>query len=233
MAGVAHEINTPLGIALTGITYFDSISLEIRNLYASNNISQDEFENYLNKTEDISEQIVANITRASNLVQAFKQISVDQTHEEKREFNVKEYTDGLILSIAAQIKKTKLSVNNNIPKDVKLYTYPGAYGQIITNLIMNSILHGYGDEKKGVITIDLKEASNHMELSYQDDGKGIEKKDLPYIFDAFFTTKKGTGGTGLGLNILYNIVQKQFNGQVSCNSEINQGVHFKITIPFV
>ncbi|OUR72845.1 hypothetical protein A9Q76_03070 [Arcobacter sp. 31_11_sub10_T18] len=233
VAGVAHEINTPLGIALTGITYFDSISLHIRELYTENDMSQDEFETYLNKTEEISEQIVSNITRASNLVQAFKQISVDQTHEEKRRFYVKEYTDGLILSISSQIKKTQLIIHNNIPKDVKVSTYPGAFGQVITNLIMNSILHGYINEKKGHIHIELKEEATQVVLSYKDDGKGINPKELPYIFDAFFTTKKSSGGTGLGLNILYNIVQKQFKGEVSCTSEINKGVHFTITIPSI
>jgi len=233
VAGVAHEINTPLGIALTGITYFDSISLHIRELYTENDMSQDEFETYLNKTEEISEQIVSNITRASNLVQAFKQISVDQTHEEKRRFYVKEYTDGLILSISSQIKKTQLIIHNNIPKDVKVSTYPGAFGQVITNLIMNSILHGYINEKKGHIHIELKEEATQVVLSYKDDGKGINPKELPYIFDAFFTTKKSSGGTGLGLNILYNIVQKQFNGEVNCTSEINKGVHFTITIPSI
>jgi len=233
VAGVAHEINTPLGIALTGITYFDSISLHIRELYTENNMSQDEFEIYLNKTEEISLQIVSNITRASNLVQAFKQISVDQTHEEKREFYVKEYTDGLILSISSQIKRTQLIIHNNIPKEIKINTYPGAFGQVITNLIMNSILHGYVNEKKGHIYIDVKEEATQVVLSYKDDGKGINSKELPYIFDAFFTTKKGSGGTGLGLNILYNIVQKQFKGEVSCTSEINNGVHFTITIPSV
>jgi len=233
VAGVAHEINTPLGIALTGITYFDSISLHIRELYGENDMSQDEFETYLNKTEEISEQIVANITRASNLVQAFKQISVDQTHEEKRRFYIKEYTDGLILSISSQIKKTQLIIHNNIPKDIKINTYPGAYGQVITNLIMNSILHGYINEKKGHIYIELKEEATQAVLSYKDDGKGINAKELPYIFDAFFTTKKSSGGTGLGLNILYNIVQKQFKGEVNCTSEINKGVHFTITIPSI
>jgi len=233
VAGVAHEVNTPLGLALTGVTYFDSISLHIRDLYRANNMSQEEFENYLKKSEEISVQIVSNITRASDLVQAFKQISVDQTHEEKREFYVKEYTDGLILSIQSQIKQTKLVINNNIPKEIKITTYPGAYGQIITNLITNSILHGYINEKKGQITIGLIKENKQVILSYEDDGKGINKEDLEYIFDAFFTTKKGTGGTGLGLNILYNIVKKQFNGQVTCTSEINKGVQFKIVIPFV
>ena len=231
VAGVAHEINTPLGIALTGITYFDDISNNLRKLYSSNNMTEEEFEKYLKTSEDISKQVLSNIKRASNLVQAFKQVSVDQTNEDKREFYVKDYTDGLILSVNNQIKKTKIKIENNISSDIKINSYPGAYGQIITNLILNSIIHGFTNEEKGLISINLVQKEDTYIFTYEDDGKGIEGKDLPHIFEPFFTTKRGLGGTGLGLNILYNIVRKQFNGHITCKSIPNKGVNFTINIP--
>lgn len=231
VAGVAHEINTPLGIALTGITYFDDISSNLRKLYSSNNMTEEEFKKYLTTSEDISKQVLSNIKRASNLVQAFKQVSVDQTNEDKREFYVKDYTDGLILSVNNQIKKTKIEIENNISPDIKINSYPGAYGQIITNLILNSVIHGFTNEDKGLISINLEQQKDTYILIYEDDGKGIKKKDLPHIFEPFFTTRRGLGGTGLGLNILYNIVRKQFNGHITCKSTPNKGVEFTIKIP--
>ena len=230
VAGVAHEINTPLGIALTGITYFDEISENIHKLYDSEDMTKEEFEKYLNDSKKISLQVLNNIRRTANLVNSFKQVSADQTSEVKREFYIKDYTDGIILSVSNQIKKTKIKISNNIPKDVKINSYPGAFGQIITNLILNSIIHGYSNNDKGHITISLRQENSHLILNYKDDGKGIQEKDLPHIFEPFFTTKRGLGGTGLGLNILYNIIRKQFHGQISCKSKPNEGVDFEIII---
>ena len=231
VAGVAHEINTPLGIALTGITYFDEISHNIHKIYESQDMTQEDFEKYLDESKDISSQVLKNIQRASDLVQSFKQVSVDQTSEIKREFYVKDYTNSIILSIHNQIKRTHITIENNIPSDVKINSYPGAFGQIITNLILNSLIHGYTNKDKGLISFTLKKEKNDIVLHYKDDGKGIKESDLPHIFEPFFTTRRGIGGTGLGLNILYNIVKKQFEGEISCKSKVNEGVDFEIIIP--
>lgn len=231
VAGVAHEINTPLGIALTGITYFDEISHNIHKIYETQDMTQEDFEKYLNDSKDISSQVLKNIQRASDLVQSFKQVSVDQTSEIKREFYVKDYTNSIILSIHNQIKRTHITIENNIPSDVKINSYPGAFGQIITNLILNSLIHGYSNKDKGLISFTLKKEKKDIVLHYKDNGKGIKESDLPHIFEPFFTTRRGTGGTGLGLNILYNIVKKQFRGEISCKSKVNEGVDFEIIIP--
>jgi len=231
VAGVAHEINTPLGIALTGITYFDEISHNIHQIYETQEMTQEDFEKYLDDSKDISSQVLKNIQRASDLVQSFKQVSVDQTSEIKREFYVKDYINSIILSIHNQIKRTHITIENNIPSDVKINSYPGAFGQVITNLILNSLIHGYSNKDKGLISFSLKKEKNNILLHYKDNGKGIKESDLPHIFEPFFTTRRGIGGTGLGLNILYNIVKKQFGGEISCASKINEGVDFTIIIP--
>jgi len=231
VSGVAHEINTPLGNALTGITYLEDISLNIRKLYNKDEMTEEIFDKYLVESENTSTQVFGNIKKASELVRTFKQVSADQESEEKRDFDIKEYTDGIILSIHSQLKKTKISVENNIPPGIKLNSYPGAYGQVITNLILNSIIHGYSTNDKGVISFNFKKNKDSLVLHYIDDGKGIQEQDLPHIFEPFFTTKRGLGGTGLGLNILYNIVKKQFGGYITCHSKPNKGVHFEIIFP--
>ena len=231
VSGVAHEINTPLGVALTGITYFEDISLSIQKLYSEEHMSKEDFEKYLNESKNISTQVLRNIKRASELVRTFKQVSADQESEEKREFYIKDYTDGIILSVYNQIKKTQIKVENNIPSDIKINNYPGAFGQIITNLIINSLVHGYATNDKGTISLNLQKEDNKLILHYKDDGKGINEKDLPHIFEPFFTTKRGLGGTGLGLNILHNIIKKQFGGYITCNSKPNKGVDFEMVFP--
>jgi len=230
VSGVAHEINTPLGVALTGITYFDDITTQINESYSSNNMSQEEFENYLEASSNISKQILLNLKRTSNLIQTFKQVSVNQIDEEKREIDVKAYTNTLISTIPNQ---TKTIIQNNIPNNIKLNTYPGAYGQVITILILNSLSHAYDADEKGTIIISLEQETNQLKFKFSDDGRGIEKNDLPHIFEPFFTTKRNLGGPGLGLNILYNIVRQQLKGKVSCTSKLNQGVSFEIVIPIV
>ncbi len=231
VSGVAHEINTPLGIALTGITYLEDISHDIRKLYNDDHMTEENFNKYLSESENISTQIFDNIRKASELVRTFKQVSADQESEEKRNFDFKEYTDGIILSVHSQLKKTKITVENNIPSGIKLNSYPGAYGQIVTNLILNSLIHGYSNNDEGIISFNFKKSNDSLILYYTDDGKGIQEKDLPHIFEPFFTTKRGRGGTGLGLNILYNIVKKQFGGYITCHSKPNKGVRFEIIFP--
>ena len=231
VAGVAHEINTPLGIALTGITYFDEMSRKINQLYKSEDMTEEKFEKFLIESEEISNQILNSINRAADLIRLFKQVSVDQTNEVKREFYINDYVEGIIISINNQLKKTQITIDNQIPVDIKINNYPGAFGQIITNLILNSITHAYTNDEIGLITINLETQKSKLILHYKDDGKGIKESDLAHIFDPFFTTNRGSGGTGLGLNILHNIVKKQLKGEIECISKPMKGVHFIITIP--
>lgn len=231
VAGVAHEINTPLGIVLTGLTHFEKMTIKINELYKQDNMSQNEFEEYIKTSQLISEQALKSINRATALVQTFKQVSVNATEEEKRKINIKEYTHSLIITAQKQTKKTNINIVNNIPDNIFLETYPGAYGQVITKLITNSFTHAYPMDEKGTITLELKKEEEYYRLIYIDDGKGIEEDDLPYIFEPFFTTSRKVGHTGLGLNILYNIVRQQLQGEVTCTSKLNKGVCFEILIP--
>ena len=230
-AGIAHEINTPLGIGLTGITHLSEITKEIKKQYQSQNISESDFNEYLTTSEEIGSMIHINLEKAAMLVKSFKQVSADQSSEIKRIFNVKEYIDEILLSIKNITKKTKLDIKITGKDNLKINSYPGAYSQIITNLIINSISHGYKKNEKGIIEIDFSQEKNNLTIVYKDDGKGISKEDLPKIFDLFFTTKLNNGGTGLGLNIVQNLITDKLNGIIQCESQKDKGVIFTIVIP--
>jgi signal transduction histidine kinase len=230
VAGVAHEVNTPIGIALTGISHINDMSKKISQLYRDDNLSQDEFEDYLRSSKEVADSSLKSINKASELIRSFKKVSIDQTNEDIRVFNLYEYTQELILSLNNVIKYRKISLHVDIPKNLNINSLPGSYGQIITNLIMNSFIHAYDKEDSGNIDISATKNENTITLIYKDDGKGIKKEDLNKIFDPFFTTARTTGGSGLGLHIIYNIITTTFKGSIICKSEQNKGVEFLIKL---
>ena len=229
VAGVAHEINTPVGIGVTGITHFLELTKNIKEEYKSDNMSQESFEKYLNTSEELAKIISSNLTKTAQLVKSFKQISVDQTNEEKREFYFKEYLDEILLSISNITKKTNLHIEVICDKDLKIESFPGIFSQIISNFVINSINHAYNDDEKGNIIIDVSKVDNHVTMIYKDDGKGLSKENKSKIFNPFFTTNRKKGGTGLGLNIIYNIVVSNLKGHIVCNSIEGEGIEFIIT----
>ena len=228
VAGVAHEINTPIGIGLTGATHFMEISKEISKSYENDTMTQKAFEEYLSTSDELATLINSNLKRAANLVKSFKQVAVDQTSEEKREFNFKKYIHEVLSSIHSVTKKTKLDIFVSCDESLKINSYPGAFSQVLTNLIMNSIIHGYEKNEKGLLSIIVKKIENEITIIYKDDGVGIPKENINKIFDPFFTTNRENGGSGLGLNIIYNIITTKLNGKIKYTSE-GKGVEFTIT----
>lgn len=230
VAGVAHEINTPVGIGLTGITHLLEETESIIKVYEKDKMTQEDFEHYLKISKEISTLVNTNLKRTALLVKSFKQISVDQTNEEIRDFYLKEYIEEILFSLSNITKKTQLSINIIGDKGVKINSFPGALSQIITNLIINSIRHAYDRNEKGIINITFtQDKHENIVLTYSDDGRGIAQENLSKIFDPFFTTNRQAGNTGLGLNIIYNIVTNTLAGTIICESEEEKGVTFKIT----
>ena len=228
VAGIAHEINTPVGIGLTGVTHFLELTNKLKDDYDNENMCQETFENYLKTSKEIADLINTNLHRTALLIKNFKQISFDQSSEEKRKINLKTYIDEILFSMNTILKKTNINIENNCDKNIDIYSYPGAISQIITNLIINSIKHGFTINEKGNIKISAHHQEQIIKLIYKDDGKGIPEENLPKIFDPFFTTNREEGGTGLGLNILYNIISNTLNGTIKCKSKENEGVEFII-----
>ncbi|MDQ7042043.1 MAG: DUF3365 domain-containing protein [Sulfurimonas sp.] len=232
VAGVAHEINTPLGISITGITHIKSETQGVLKSLNENSLGKNALVEYLNVVDEMSASMYLSLRNAANLIRSFKQVAIDQHTEDKRDFNLNAYFDEFLLSMHNKLKHTKIKVINEIDKNIEINTYAGIFSQAWTNFIMNSLIHGYEDaSSEGKIHIKGWIESEHLHLTYEDDGKGIEEKNLQKVFDPFFTTKLGEGGSGLGLNIIYNLIKHKLKGEIYCESHINQGVKMIIIIP--
>ncbi len=238
VAGIAHEINTPIGIALTAASLLDTKTKGVREAMDGGGLRKSQLESYLQLAGESTQFILSNMTRAAELVQSFKQVAVDQTSGERRAFGLREYLDEIILSLNPRLKRTPHTVTIDCPDDLRMDTFPGALFRVITNFVVNSLVHGIGeapDSPPGTIHIRARQLgnSNWMELVYSDTGVGIPPENLKKVFDPFFTTKRGEGGTGLGLNIVYNLVTRTLSGEVTVSSEPGKGTRFTMMLPII
>lgn len=231
VASVAHEINTPIGIGVTAASHLDEKTKNLVELFDQNLMKKSDLLNYVTSAGNTTASILSNLKRAADLVKSFKQVAIDQSSEEIRTFNVLNYLDEILLSLKPKLKKTNHTIKIECSDNIEIKSFPGAFAQIITNFIMNSLIHGFEKIEAGNIIISVKNEENLLTLIYQDDGKGIPVKDIKKIYEPFFTTKKEKGGTGLGLNIVYNIVTQQLNGKIDCDSLKDKGVKFTVEIP--
>ena len=232
VSGVAHEINTPVGIGLTGITHFQRITEDLQKNYEEDNLSKEEFEDYLKTSLKIADTVNKSLEKTAYLTKQFKQIVIDKTKDEKKEFDLKQSTNETIFSMKDTIQNSNLNIKVNCPENIVICSYKMAYYQVVKILILNSIHHAYKKGEKGIINIDISKDTHNIKILYKDDGAGILKENLSSIFDPFFTTNRKEGRTGLGLHIVYNIITNNFNGNIECESQDNNGTAFKITIPF-
>lgn len=231
VAGVSHEINTPIGIGVTAASYLDEKSRAFAGLFQESKMKRSDLEDYLKTVRETTGMIQTNLIRASELIRSFKQVAVDRSVETKRKFLIKEYIREVLISLHPNLKKTKLKVVQLGRDGVEVYSDPGAISQIVTNLIMNSIIHAYDADAEGNITINTSSYKNEMTLHYSDDGKGMPKEVLEQIFNPFFTTNRSGGGTGLGMHIVYNLVTQSLGGTIRCESTVGVGTDFIIQIP--
>lgn len=234
VAGMAHEINNPLGISVTAASFLDQkIGDMSRRVHdgSINKIDQEVLD-VLGNIQESSRIILTNLRRASELVTGFKRVASDQSHEEKRTFHFKSYLDEILLSLRPELKKTDVKVEIDVPDSLFMDSYPGVFSQIITNLILNSIRHGYDENLSGTIIIKIRQSFRNLVLTYSDDGRGISRENMAKIYDPFFTTKRGKGGSGLGLHIIFNLVNNTLNGEISCESREGEGTQFVIRIPY-
>jgi len=231
VAGVAHEINTPVGVGVTASSFLEDKTKLFKRSVIDGRLKRSDLEKYLKVASESSSIIHKNLNRAADLIKSFKQVAVDQSGEVKRKFKLKQYTAELFISLRPKIKKTPHKIRFNCPEDLEIDSYPGIYSQIITNFIMNSLNHGFEEGEEGLITIDIKTDGRELLIEYIDDGKGMEKETLKKIFDPFFTTSRGLGGTGLGMHIVYNLVTLTLGGKIKCFSRPGEGTTFLIRIP--
>ncbi len=231
VAGIAHEMNTPIGIGVTAASHLKKLAHTIQSSYENNEMTKSDLEEYISDTKEISDIILLHLNRTSDLVSSFKQVSIDQVSKDKRIFNVKSYVEDIIHSLSIRLEETTHKVTLRCPDNIELESFPGAFGQILTNLITNSLTHGYNDNEEGTITIDIVDSGSELQIRHSDNGKGIPPSAIKKIFDPFFTTKRSQGNTGLGLHIVYNIVTQSMKGSIQCESTEGEGATFIVNIP--
>ncbi|HYD31962.1 MAG TPA: ATP-binding protein [Azospirillaceae bacterium] len=234
VAGVAHEINTPVGITLTAASHLADRTTAIRRLFEDGRIRKADFEEFIATATEASTLILANASRAAELIQSFKQVAADQTSAERRAFELKPFIQEVLLSLSPKVRQAGHTVTVDCPDGIRVDGFPGAFSQVITNFVMNSLQHAYQDGRAGYLSLSVREsAPGLLELRYTDDGCGITRENLPRIFDPFFTTRRGTGGTGLGLHIVSNIVTDTLKGGIEVETTAGGGTSFVVTFPRV
>jgi signal transduction histidine kinase len=231
VAGVSHEISTPLGISVTAASFLRQKTAALEMKKNSPDLTGKDLDTYLHQAMESVTMIDKNLNRASELINSFKQISVDQSNEIKRSFNLKDYIEDILQSLNPKLKQTSHSVVLNCPEDITVESYPGALSQILTNLVMNSLIHGFQGMDHGEIGISVTEHRESLVLDYRDNGRGMDEQTLKHIYDPFYTTCRASGGTGLGMNIVFTIVTGKLNGTIQCTSTPGQGARFLIQLP--
>lgn len=231
VAGIAHEINTPVGIGVTAASHLLTLNRSINSKFKSSTLSLKDMEKFIEGSNESSKIILTNMEKASNLIKSFKEVAVDRTSESRREFQLINYINEILLSIHYQIMEEAYIVVVKGSDDFTMESYPGALSQVLTNLIFNSFIHGFEGLREGEISIEVKDSGDRAIIIYRDNGKGIKKENLKRIYDPFFTTNRGKGGSGLGLNIVYNLVSSKLQGSLECISVEKEFTQFTITIP--
>jgi signal transduction histidine kinase len=232
VAGFAHELNTPLGIAITAESTLQNDIAKLNTLLLDSEAPTSATELLL-RMRDASHIALTNVQRAGTLISSFKLVSVDQETVEARTINLHDYLADVFVHVAPSYRKSGHEVILECSPDITIRTVPGGLAQVVINLLNNSLIHAFADGQKGHVKLQVSRQSDEVVLRFSDDGKGIPVLDQKKIFEPFYTTRRGSGGTGLGLHVVYNIVRRQLRGRITVISEPDHGACFKITLPAV
>lgn len=232
VAGVAHEVNTPIGLGVTASTMMLDRLVDLKKAFDDKSLKASMLSKFMNEGEENLNIIYRNLNRAAELISSFKQVAVDQSSEQNRAFSFKTLMDEILLSMRPRLKNLTHVIRVECDPELCIETKAGPINQIMINLIMNSIIHGFEDLEHGLIIIHAELIDNNkLNLSYKDDGRGIPEHMRKRIFDPFVTTKRGQGGSGLGMHLVFNLVTQALNGSISLTSEVDKGVEFHIVFP--
>lgn len=232
VAGVAHEINTPVGVSVTAASTLQDETDRLNKRFADGTMKRSDLGQFMEIADESSQIILKNLARAADLIQSFKRVAVDQSSEEQRRFLLKDYLDEVLLSLRPQLKKTQHDVEIDCPADLQIDGYPGVIAQIVTNLVGNSLVHAFDEGAQGHLRFEIRrDGDDWVQMRYSDDGKGIAADQLPRIFDPFYTTRRGSGGSGLGLHIVYNLATQMLGGEIKVSSQPGEGVCFDLRFP--
>jgi signal transduction histidine kinase len=233
VAGFAHELNTPIGVAVSSASTLQKNVLSINQLVEEQEeVDEEDLLDVLETVNESATLTLSNLKRAANLVKSFKRTAVHQSSEQVTHFKVKALIEDVINMLQNRFKRMAIQVQVDCPEDLAIKSLPGALEQILTNLIMNSLIHGFNQgQQAGSINIKVQLDGEDLHLEYSDTGKGIASENLSKIFEPFFTTHRAHGGSGLGLYICYNLITTQLQGTITCESTVGNGVVFKIDYP--
>ena len=231
VAGIAHEVNTPIGLGVTASSLLADKLSEIKMAFDNQTLKSSQLKKFLTDSDENVAIIFRNLERAAKLISSFKKVAVDQSSAESRTFNVSGLVDEVLLTISAKIESANVNVKVNCPEELYITSKPGPINQILINLILNSIFHAFDGLDNGTITINIMNLSDQLHINYRDDGNGIDESIKAKIFDPFTTTKRGSGGSGLGMHLVYNLVTQALDGHITLEEEEERGVSFDITFP--
>ena len=234
VAGIAHDLNTPMGIIYTGLTEMKRYMARLEDSYKEGKMSKKGFEKFLEESKELLGLMEKNTKRVVDLVRSLKSVSAQETLGSPVRFRLNELIQDVLTAINPRLRRTKVEVEVRCPEDLEMVSYPGALSQVLLNLIENSIIHGFNDgEEEGKIKIEVEDKGAYVEFTYSDNGVGMDESTKSRAFEPFYTTRSGKGGTGLGLYIVYNLVVEMMGGEVVLESEPGKGTKFLIIIPKV
>lgn len=231
VAGVAHEINTPLGVCMTAASVLHGDIKELSDSYQRGEATRSQMDNFVWRADRSADIIMKNLERAAELVKSFKQVAVDRSSSQLRQFALKPFLQDLLNSLHPETRKYPHEIEIRCDDKIFLTSYPGALAQVLTNLLQNSLRHAYDEDVAGHLVFEAWVEREMLHLDYSDDGRGISAENLRKIFEPFFTTARNRGGTGIGLNVTYNLVSQALGGRIDVESEEGNGVCFHIVIP--
>ena len=231
VAGVAHEINTPVGVGVTAASTLQEWAQRLQKQHRAGTLTRSDLEHFVEVCTDSTQILMTNLHRAAELIRSFKQVAVDQSSGERRRFMLKAYIDEILLSLAPRLNRTGHTVTVDCPGELEVDSYPGALAQIVTNLVTNSLVHAFPENRRGHIGISAREEPGGIVLRYADNGIGIPPENLRKIYDPFFTTRRGAGGSGLGMHIVYNLVTQRLGGTIAATSKVGEGAIFEVRFP--
>lgn len=232
VAGVAHEINTPIGISVTASSYLQERVADFKQHIEAKQLSRSYLNEFTQNLDESMQLLQGNLRRASELIASFKQVAVDQSSEARYNFSLADNLHQVVVSLGYKLKKAQCEVDIQCDPRLSIFSFPGSFTQIYSNLILNSIHHGFdGWDRPRKITIKVEQLGDELIIDYSDNGRGIPPEILPRIFDPFVTSKRGQGGSGLGTHIIYNLVVQLLRGRIHCASEPGQGAQFHISLP--
>jgi PAS domain S-box-containing protein len=232
VAGVAHEINTPVGTSLTVASVLEHKTTMIATELAQGTLRRSSLLEFFEISREASSQLVANLNHAAELIQSFKQVATDRNQSNQRTFDLGDLTDQIVLSLRPGLGKKNLTLKVECQPNLTMISYPGPYGQVLTNLFLNSVTHAFADGKEGSIKIRVLSAGkDNVEILFSDDGCGMSADDRRKAFDPFFTTRRDQGNTGLGLHIVHSIVTNYLGGRLHLDSEPGEGTKVRLVLP--